>query len=64
MTVLRLATVATGLVQMIQHALMSPAAIRENMSMVPPPMSVRSEPCGIPHLSSTNSRSASTITAR
>ena len=44
MTVLRLATEATGLVQMIQHALTSPAAICSNISTVPRPTSVRREP--------------------
>ncbi len=63
-TVLRLATVATGLLQMIQHALISPSAMRENMSMTPPLTSVRSAPPGRPHCSSTNSRSGADNTER
>ncbi len=64
MTVLRLATEATGLVQMIQQALTSPAAIRSNISTVPRPASVRSVPSGRFHSSSTKARSASTSTDR
>ena len=41
-----MATVATGLVQMIQHALMSPAASCSNMAMVPGPTSARIVPGG------------------
>jgi hypothetical protein len=63
-TVRRLATEATGLVQMIQHALISPSAIRWNMSMVPVPTSVRRVPAGSPHSRSTNSRSLGSSTER
>ena len=45
-TVFRLATEATGLVQMIQHALISPSAMRENMSTVPVPTSRAQRPAG------------------
>ena len=48
-TVFRLATEAMGLVQIIQHALIWPSAMRENMSIVPVPTSVRSDPRGMPH---------------
>lgn len=59
MTVLRLATEATGLVQMIQHAFTSPAAIRRNISTVPPAAaSPRIVPGGRPHNSSVNARSS------
>ena len=63
-TVFRFATDATGLVQTIQHALMSPSAMRENMSMVPVPASVRSDPRGMPHWSSTKWRSSADATDR
>ncbi|CAM5300395.1 hypothetical protein SMICM304S_05876 [Streptomyces microflavus] len=64
MAVRRLATEATGLVQMIQHALMSPAAICSNISTVPRPASVRSVPASTPHRSSMKARSSSTRTDR
>ncbi len=65
MTVRRLATEATGLVQMIQQALISPSAILRNISIVPlPTPSARRVPGGSSHSSSTNARSASTATDR
>ena len=65
MTVPRLATDATGFVQITQHALISPAAIRSNISTVPRPNpSARMVPGGSPHRCSTNARSASTSTDR
>ena len=64
MTVFRLATEATGLVQMIQQARISPSAMRRNMSMVPPPASVRMVPGGTPQMFSTKARSSSEITER
>ncbi len=63
-TVLRLPTEATGLVQMIQQALIRPAAICSNISTVPLPTSVRSVPPGSPQTRSVNSRSAGTSTER
>ena len=62
--VFRLATLATGLVQTIQHALIWPSAMRENMSMVPAPTSVRSDPRGMPHWSSTKARSSADASDR
>lgn len=60
MTVLRLATDATGLVQMIQQALISPSAMRRNMSTVPvPAVSVRRVPGAMSQSSSTKARSSS-----
>ncbi len=60
MTVRRLATEATGLVQMIQQALISPSAMRRNMSTVPlPEPSARRVPGGTPHSSSVKARSSS-----
>ncbi|MDQ0751984.1 hypothetical protein QF034_006215 [Streptomyces africanus] len=65
MTVRRLATEATGLVQMIQQALISPSAIFRNISTVPcPTPSARSVPGGSSHTSSTNARSSATSTDR
>jgi hypothetical protein len=63
-TFARLATEATGLVQMIQHALIPPSAIRRNMSTVPWPASVRRVPDGTFHSRSVNSRSCATATER
>ncbi len=64
-TVLRLATEATGLVQMIQQALISPSAIFRNISTVPlPTPSARRLSGASPHSSSTNARSSSTSTDR
>lgn len=64
-TVFRLATEATGLVQMIQQALISPSAIFWNISTVPlPTPSLRSDSGASPHSSSTNARSSSTSTDR
>ncbi len=64
-TVRRLATEATGLVQMIQHALIAPSAMRRNMSTVPPPEpSVRRVPGSIPHSSSVKARSSSSRSDR
>jgi len=63
-TVFRLATVATGLVQTIQHALIRASPMRENMSITPSLTSVRSEPRGMPHWSSTNARSSADATDR
>ncbi|MNC69097.1 hypothetical protein D3C75_1197540 [compost metagenome] len=59
MTFLRLGTVATGLVQMIQQALILPAIMLSNMEMVPPLASVRRVPWGISHSCSMKLRSAS-----
>lgn len=65
MTVRRLATEATGLVQMIQQAFMSPSAIFRNISTVPcPTPSLRMLPPGSTHSSSTKARSSSTSTDR
>lgn len=65
MTVRRLATEATGLVQMIQQALISRSAILWNISTVPlPTPSARSVPGGSSHSCSTKSRSESTRTDR
>ncbi|SKU18092.1 Uncharacterised protein [Mycobacteroides abscessus subsp. abscessus] len=58
------ATEATGFVQIIQHALMFPAAIWANMSTVPVPNSARMEPGGSCHRFSTKSRSAGDLTDR
>ena len=60
----RFATVATGLVQMIQHALISPAASCSNMATVPGPTSSRIVPAGRPHCCSTKSRSPADATER
>ena len=60
----RLDTLAMGLVQMIQQALILPSAIWSNMSMVPVPTSLRRVPRGTSQVSSQKSRSASEITAR
>ncbi|MNW69708.1 hypothetical protein D3C74_487770 [compost metagenome] len=59
MTFLRLGTVATGLVQMIQQALILPAIMFSNMEMVPPLASARRAPWGISHSFSMKLRSAS-----
>ena len=64
MTVFRFATVATGFVQMIQQALMSPLASPSNILMVPGPTSSRMVPGGTRHCSSTNSRSTADATDR
>ncbi|CAM5598109.1 hypothetical protein SALBM311S_12419 [Streptomyces alboniger] len=65
MTVRRLATEVTGLVQMIQQALISPSAIFWNISTVPlPTPSPRKVPGGSPQTSSVNVRSSSTSTDR
>lgn len=65
MTVRRLPTEATGLVQMIQQALISPSAMRRNMSTVPlPEPSARRVPGAMPHSSSVKARSSSTRTDR
>lgn len=65
MTVRRFATEATGLVQMIQQALIAPSAMCRNMSIVPmPAASVRSVPGAIPHSSSMKARSSSDCRAR
>ncbi len=65
MTVLRWATEATGLVQMIQQALISPSAILRNMSTVPSPApSARIVPGGSPHSSSVKARSSATSADR
>ncbi len=65
MTVRRLATEATGLVQMIQQALISPSAIFRNISTVPlPTPSARSVPGGSSHTSSAKARSSATSTDR
>jgi hypothetical protein len=50
MTLARLATLATGLVQMIQQALIFPAAMSSNRAMVPFPVSVRRVPGDAPCL--------------
>ena len=54
----RFDTDATGLVQIIHAARISPSAIRRYMSMVPLPASARIVPCSSPQRSSTNERSA------
>ena len=63
-TVFRFATEAMGFVQTIQHALIWPSAMREKISMVPVPTSVRSDPRGMPHWSSTKARSSAEATER
>jgi hypothetical protein len=63
-TFLRLGTVATGLVQMIQQALILPACMSSNIATVPPPGPVRSVPGGISHNASMKARSLSTSTDR
>jgi hypothetical protein len=64
MVVDRFGIVATGFVQMIQHALISPEASRSNMSTAPGPNSVLIVSGGKPHCSSTNARSSAEVTAR
>jgi hypothetical protein len=56
-TLARLATLATGLVQMIQQALIAPRAMSSNKAIVPCPVSARSVPGGRRQACSTNARS-------
>ncbi|MNC48839.1 hypothetical protein D3C75_979800 [compost metagenome] len=64
MTCWRFGTLATGLVQMIQHALMLPLRMAWNMATVPSPASARRLPAGICHSASMKRRSASTRAER
>lgn len=64
MTRARLATEATGLVPMIQQALICPAAIFSNISTVPRPVSARSVPRGTFQRSSTKARSSASSADR
>jgi hypothetical protein len=60
----RFGMLATGLVQMIQHALMRPARMSSNIATAPAPSSARIVACGRPQRSSTKRRSASTRAER
>jgi hypothetical protein len=64
MTLRRLGALATGLVQMIQQALICPALICSNSATVPPPTWRGRLPGGICQRSSINARSASTSSER
>ena len=63
-TLARFGTVATGLVQMIHTALMSPAAMRLNIVTASGPGSGRMLPSGRPHNASAKARSAGSATTR